>query len=196
MKTIKYSAEIRKLAKRANQRMVEMERHGYKSPAYKAVQSALEMLGKRSDKAGGRRFSETGKGTENELRQLKAELTKFLGHQTSTIKGYKKYRKDVYEGADKKFDLKKAGISQKDFEEMYDTLPDKEKDRLYYAAYYIEVLETYEMKLKTGQIKRENELTITDIMRIMQSKETLKDALKEIGITTQDIEHTKKLLGE
>lgn len=191
---IKYDAEVRQLAKRANQRMVEMERHGLQSPAYKAAQASLEMMGRRSNKAQGRRFSETGKGTENELRQQKAELEKFLGQKTSTVRGYKQYRKDVYKGADKEFNLKKAGISQEDFEYLWEELPDKEEERKYYAAFYIEVMETYEMKVKSRQIKRENALNITDMIRILEGSENLQSALNEIGINMGDIAENRKRL--
>ena len=191
---IKYDAEVRQLAKRANQRMVEMERHGLQSPAYKAAQASLEMMGRRSDKAQGRRFSETGKGTENELRQQKAELEKFLGQKTSTVRGYKQYRKDVYKGAEKEKKKKKAGISQEDFEYLWEELPDKEEDRKYYAAFYIEVMETYEMKVKSGQIKRENALNITDMIRILEGSENLQSALNEIGINMGDIAENRKRL--
>lgn len=191
---IKYDAEIRRLAKRANQRFVEMESRGIKSPAYKAAQSALEMMGRRSDKAGGRRFSETGKGTENELRQMKSELEKFLNQQTSTVSGYKKYRKEVYKGADKEYHLIEAGISQEQFEELWEELPDREQDRMYYAAYYIQIMETYEMKVKSGEIKKENTLTITDMVRILEGSKSLKEALSQLGISAQDIREKHNIL--
>lgn len=191
---IKYDAEIRRLAKRANQRMVEMESRGMKSPAYNAAQSALEMMGRRSDKAAGRRFSETGKGTENELRQMRSELEKFLNQKTSTVRGYKEYRKTVYEGADKEYHLKEAGITQEQFEELWNELPDKEQDRMYYAAYYIQIMETYEMKVKSGEIKKENALTITDMIRILEGSTSLKDALTQLGISAQDIREKHNIL--
>ena len=193
---IKYSAEVRRLAKRANQRMVEMEKHGYKSPAYRAAQASLEMMGRRSNKATGRRFSETGKGTENELRQQLSELQKFLGQQTSTIRGYKKYRKDIYEGANKQYNLVGAGISQGDFEYLWEEIPDNEKDRKYYASFYIEVLQAYELKVESGEIKEENRLTITDMIRILEGSKNLKSALKKIGIDISDIiENRERLFG-
>ena len=191
---IKYDAEIRRLAKRANQRMVEMESRGIKSPAYKAVQASLEMMGRRSDKAGGRRFSETGKGTENELRQMRAELEKFLNQQTSTVSGYRKYRKEVYKGADKEYHLSEAGISQEQFEELWEELPDREQDRMYYAAYYIQIMETYEMKVKSGEIKKENALTVTDMIRILEGSTSLKEALTQLGISAQDIREKHNIL--
>ena len=193
----KFSAEVRKLAKRANQRMVELEKHAINSPAYKAVQAALEMMGKRSTNAFGRRFSETGKGTENELRQQKAELEKFLNQKTSTVRGYKEYRKEVFDSADKKYGLTKSGISQDDYEQLWLELPDKEKDRMYYASFYIEVMEVYEMKMQSGQIKQENELTLTDIIRILEGSKNLKSALNEIGLKMGDIiENRERLYGE
>ena len=193
---IKYDAEIRRLAKRANQRLVELEKRDMKSPAYKAAQSALEMMGRRSDKAGGRRFSETGKGTENELRQMRSELQKFLGHQTSTIKGYKEYRQDVYEGADKEYKLREAGITQEQFEELWESVPDKEEDRFHYAIFYYAIMETYELKLNRGELidkesgevlTRENAMSITEMMRTIEGTKNLKSALEQIGISVKDM---------
>ena len=193
----KFSAEVRRLAKRANQRMVELEKRAMNTPAYQAVQAALEMMGRRSKTALGRRFSETGRGTENELRQQKAELEKFLNQKTSTVSGYKEYRKEVFEGADKKYGLTKAGISQEDYERLWLELPDKEKDRMYYPSFYIEIMEVYEMKRQSGQIKQENELTLTDIIRILEGSKNLKSALKDIGLEMGDIiENRQRLYGE
>lgn len=191
---IKYNAELKKLAKRANQRMLEMEKHGFTSPAYKSAQATLEMMGKRSNKTIGRRFSETGKGTENEIRQQMKVLQNFLESETSTISGYKEYRKRVYEGANKQYNLVGAGISQEDYEYLWENLPDNERDRKYYASFYIEVLETYEMKIKTGEIKEENRLNITDIIRILEGSTNLKSALKEIGIDISDIVESRERL--
>lgn len=194
---IKFSADVRRLAKRANQRMVELEQHAINSPAYKAVQAALEMMGRRSKTAFGRRFSETGKGTENELRQQKAELEKFLNQKTSTVRGYKEYRKNVFEGANKKYNLTEAGITQDDYERLWLELPDKEKDRMYYASFYVEVMEVYEMKRQSGQIKQENELMLTDIIRILEGSKNLKSALNEIGLKIGDIiSNRERLYGE
>ena len=46
MSAKKFSNELRKAAKRANQRMLELEKRGINSPAYIQAQSMLEMLGK------------------------------------------------------------------------------------------------------------------------------------------------------
>lgn len=193
----KFSAEVRALAKRANQRMVRLEKAGVNSPAYKAAQTQLEMMGRRSNKATGRRFSETGKGTENELRQQKAALERFLNQKTSTVSGYNKMQDEIYKTADKKYGLEKAGVSKEDYFELWDNLPDKEKDRMYYATFYIEVMEVYEMKKQKGEIRQENELTLTDIIRILDGSNNLKSALNEIGIKIGDvIENRERLYGE
>ena len=42
------------------------EKQGIKSPAYKAVQAKLEMIGRQTKGDRGRRFSETGRATYNE----------------------------------------------------------------------------------------------------------------------------------
>lgn len=191
---IKFSAEVRRLAKRANQRMVELEHHAINSPAYKAVQATLEMMGRRSKTAFGRRFSETGKGTENELRQQKAALERFLNQQTSTVRGYNKALNDMYKTADKKYGLSDAGITKEDYMNLWESLPDKEKDRMYYATFYIQILQTYEMKRESGKIRPENELTLTDIIRELQGSTSLKAALKNIGLTVSDIRETTKRL--
>ena len=48
-------------------------------------------------------------------------------------------------------------------------------------------MEVYEMKRQSGQIKQENELTLTDIIRILEGSKNLKSALNEIGIKMGDI---------
>ena len=202
MERSKLSAEVRRLAKRANQRMVELERHDLNTPAYKAAQATLEMMGRKSASAKGRRFSETGKGTYNELEQQKAELEKFLGHETSTVRGFKAMQDRIYETADKDGSLTASGISKDDYFELFDEMPDKVSDRLYYATFYVQVLQTYQMKIKEGGIvdengkviTEENALSITDMVRILQGTSNLKSALSEIGISVEDIKATRKRL--
>lgn len=194
MERSKLGAEVRRLAKRANQRMVELERHDLNTPAYKAAQATLEMMGRKSASAKGRRFSETGKGTYNELEQQKAELEKFLGHETSTVRGFKSMQDRIFKTADKDGGLTAAGISKDEYFELWDELPNNAQDRMFYAAYYVQVLQAYEMKIKDGTIKSENALSITDITRILEGSKNLKSALKEIGLSVKDISETRKRL--
>ena len=192
MSKVKFDNELRKMAKRANQRMVELEKRGIKSPAYLKIQSMLEMLGKRSSSDRGRRFSETGKGTENELRQQRAILTSFFQNQTSTLSGYNKFLDNVYEGADRSLGLKEAGITKEQYLELFEALPNDEADRMYYATFYIEILEAYQMKIDEGKIKPENALTITDIIREIEGRKDYRTALKTIGLTIEDINKARK----
>ena len=62
-----YYSDLRTLAKRANQRMRELEKRDAQSPAYQAVQAKLEMLGKRASASKGRRFSESGRAPQQHV---------------------------------------------------------------------------------------------------------------------------------
>ena len=101
MASTRFYKDLRQLAKQANQRMVRLEKAGIKSPAYEAAQAKLEMIGRSSKTAQGRRFSETGKATYNEYEQIKKILEEFIGQKTSTVKGANKYIDDVWQGAQK-----------------------------------------------------------------------------------------------
>lgn len=205
-----FSAELKRLAKKANRRMRELEAAGYESgsPAYQSVQAHLEMMGRQTKTAAGRRFSESGKYVDrNDLRQQLAVINKFLAAKTSTRTGYEEYRKKIYETADKTYKLKENNISQSDFEDFLDALPDKESDRAYYISYYIEAYEAYELKIKEdikdiktdpelGQAqkelliekKMENQYSVTELIDIMENSKNLKDAYKKLGLTQEDFD--------
>lgn len=182
MANVIYDAEYRRLAKQANQRMVRLEQAGYKSPAYKAVQAKLQSLGRTSKKAAGRRFAESGKGTRNEIKAMKKALTDFLNSKTSTQKGYKDYRQAVLKGAQKKLDYKGQGLTDDEFLQIFEDLPDKEEDRIYYAAVVVETVSAAKKKFK-----KTNTFNIDEIVNILQESKDYKTALKEIGIELSDI---------
>ena len=199
-----FDKNLKRQAKKANRRMRELESKGYNSPAYKAVQAQLEMMGVRKTTAKGRRFSESGKATDqNDLRQQLSVIEKFLNSKTSTRTGYEEYRQNIYESASKSYDFDKYGISQSDYEELLESLPDETSDRQYYISYYIEVMEAYTVKLERDkanantfkEVERieENKLSIDDIVQIMDSAKDYKTALSNIGLTIKDINKIKKL---
>lgn len=199
-----FDKNLKRQAKKANRRMRELEAKGYNSPAYKAVQTQLEMMGIRKTTAKGRRFSESGKATDqNDLRQQLSVIEKFLNSKTSTRTGYEEYRQNIFESASKSYDFEKYGISQSDYEELLETLPDETSDRQYYISYYIEVMEAYTVKIERDkanartfkEVERieENKLTIDDIVKIMDSAKDYKTALTNIGLTIVDINKIKKL---
>ena len=211
-----FSAELKRLAKKANRRMRELEEAGYKkgSPAYQSVQAHLEMMGRQTKTAAGRRFSESGKYADrNDLRQQLGVINKFLNAKTSTRKGYEAYRKAVYETADETYKLKENNISQSDYEDILNALPDKESDRAYYISYYIEAYEAYTLQIENipgdiedvkndpdlgeaqkelliGKLKErlENQYTVDELIDIMENCKNLKDAYKQLGLTQADFD--------
>ena len=99
MAYVRFYEDLRLKEKRANERMRQLEKAKIKSPAYQAVQAKLEVLGKQTKGDRGRRFSETGKATYNEMEALEKILNNFLGYETSTLRGAKKYREDIWQTA-------------------------------------------------------------------------------------------------
>lgn len=50
------------------------------------------------------------------------------------------------------------------------------------------------MKVQSGEIKEENRLNITDMLRILEGSNDLKSALKEIGLNISDITRNRNRL--
>lgn len=192
MANVRYYADLRRLAKQANQRMVRLEQAkggaGIKSPAYEAVQAKLEMLGRSSKTAQGRRFSETGKATYNEYEQIKKILEEFIEQKTSTVKGANKYIDDVWQGAQKSekvsADLKKAGITKDEWFEIWKNLPSNKKERMYSSSEYIEMVAVY--KATKGQEKAD--VDVGELVKQFEDSKNLKAAYKSIGISYHDFE--------
>lgn len=178
--------DLRAKAKRANQRLVRLEKAGKKSPAYLAAQAKLEMLGRRAGTDIGRRFSETGKATYNEYEALSKVLDEFLAQRTSTVGGYTKYIDDVWAGAlqsDKiTTDLEKAGITKEQWFEMWRNVPDR-KQRHFDSSEYIEALAI--LNVRNGKVENE-ELDIAALFKEFEDNETIKGAYKAIGISDAD----------
>ena len=103
-------------------------------------------------------------------------------------------QKRVYETADENFNLSGAGVSQEDYMEIWDSLPDEEEDRIFYASYYIEMVLAYEYKAKSGELKSENKLTVSEIIDRMQKSKDFKSALQSVGLTVSDIKETRTRL--
>ena len=211
-----FDKNLKRLAKKANRRLRELEAKKYKSPAYKAVQAQLEMMGVRKRSAKGRRFSESGKAIDqNDLRQQLSVINRFLSAKTSTRTGYEEYREEIYKSANEIYKLSDFGISQEKYEEIFDALPDEIADRMYYAEYYIQVTEAYQVKIKEQiekisndtnrseaqkkaeiEVLNENKLDIKEIIDIMESSEDYKKALSKIGLNIKDVNKIKKLQQE
>ncbi len=183
--------DYRLKAKRANQRMVELEKRGYKSPAYEAVQARLEMLGRSKGKAAGRRFSETGRATWQYYEQVSKVLDEFLATKTSTIGGYNAFYDSVWRGADQDGKLSAAGVTKDDYLEFWRNMPNSEKDRLYGSAQNIRIVQMLEYKGKVGTNK--NQYTPAQIANIIQGSKNLKDVYKKLGISFKDQKKLKDM---
>lgn len=114
--------EYRKLAKRANQRLVTLEKQGYKMP-YGEAKLFL-------DKQGKTRFQERltkyekGKST-NELKREMEIIYNFLGSKQTTISGKKAIEKEVKERMKRDYDLSLDNDMFKDFMGSLNRLKDK-----------------------------------------------------------------------
>lgn len=105
MNVSELAEERHKLAKRANQRMIRLERAGLDKFAYKKAQAYLYGMDRK-------RFNESKKATDvyHERREL-AELEKFLSSVSSTPSGLKKKYKNAYETLKSNFGLKSLTFS-------------------------------------------------------------------------------------
>lgn len=188
----RYYQELRTLAKRANQRMVELEKRGMKTAAYEAVQGYLEMAGIKAKRAKGRRFSETGKATYNEYEVMNKILNKFLGAKTSTVTGTKKLYNDVWEGAKKNLNIEEYGITKDEYFEIWENLPTKKRDRLYGSGTIIKMVSTA-LRKGNGEAVSGERVSVAEIVAEIQASKNTKDAYNRLGITYKDMKETAGL---
>ena len=175
-----YSNELRKLAKAMNQRMVELEKRGFHSPAYASVQARLQALGREKGKAAGRRFSETGYfKNQNEMRQIEKILKTFKEQKTSTLKGYKEYRQKVLTGLAEHYHYREYGLTDNEMLEYWEAMPDREQDRIFGSDETFIIVTAY---LQRTDLEPENTLSITEIVQTVNESKSLTDALKRLGI--------------
>lgn len=181
----RFYKDLRLLAKRANQRMAELEKINLRSPAYQSVQAKLEILGRSSVTAKGRRFSETGKATYNEYMKLKKILEEFLAQKTSTLTGAHKYERAIFDTSEEKYNLDEAGITREQWAEFWQNLPGKHRDRMFSSDRIIAMVKAYNKK--NGDFEPEEVLTMAEIAEEIQAQSTLKGAYKAIGVTYKEV---------
>ena len=189
MANVRFYNDLRLKAKAANERMRQLEKAGLNSPAYQAVQAKLEILGKQTKGDRGRRFSETGKATYNEMETLNKILDDFLyNYETSTLKGARQYERDVWDNANANNQLTDAGISRDDWLEFWKNMPDR-KDRLYDSEHYVSMIRAY--SIKNGQLTDDNKMSMAEIAEEIEASKNLKDAYNRIGITYKEADAAK-----
>lgn len=181
-----FDRELQLMAKRANQRMVELERQGIKSPAYQHIQAVLSAEGRKTGANRGRRFSETGKGTFNQIQHQKALLRRFLNQQTSKLTGAKKYRRKVEETIENKYHLEEAGFDFGDFVKAMEKLADSEASRVFGSDIVVKIITTVHRQQNEGIL--EQEFTTDEIMETIEGSKSLKSALSHLGLTFADLE--------
>lgn len=184
----RFYKELRLKSKAANERMRQLELAGIKSPAYQAVQAKLEVLGKRTKGDRGRRFSETGKATYNEMELLLKIVNEFLEQQTSKLAGAKQYEKDVWESANKNNKLSEAGITRNDWLKFWQSMPDK-KDRLYGSSQIVAMVRAY--STKHGGLSDDNKMSVEEIAEEIQASKNLKSAYAQLGLTYKEVNRAK-----
>lgn len=102
----------RKLAKRANSRLLSLERAGIEYGAYAQAEHYLSQVVSPGRKL---RFSEAAALPLKDLRQQLYEMERFLNAQTSTVGGVHKYQSQVYATAAARYNFDTGAISEADY---------------------------------------------------------------------------------
>ena len=178
--------DIQRMAKRVNERLRQLEKQDIKSPAYRALQAQLEMMGKRGTTNYGRRFSEGKMYTYAEAMSLRSILSKALSKETLSLKGAKTYYDKVWQGAlnNPKLKIKENGITREQWFEFWENMPTREKDRTYGSEQNVKLLIEYTRK--HGKLDIDNAMTAGEIAAEIQASTSLKDAYKKLGISVKD----------
>lgn len=187
MSKVRQYEDLRKLQKAANQRMVRLEKLGISSPSYEAVQAKLEIMGRQSKRAAGRRFTESGKVTYNEYQYQMKVLREFMGAKTSTQSGAKRWINDIYETSNEKYDLAERGISREDWAEFWKNAPNKGADRVLGSERVIKMVRTYMAKRGSGKMKDEQQMSFRELAEEIYSSKNVKEAHEKLGITYKDV---------
>lgn len=189
MANARFYKELRLKEKAANERMRQLEKLEMNSPAYQAVQAKLEILGKQTKGNRGRRFSETGRATYNEMEHLNKILDEFLyDNTTSTVKGARDYWDDVWGTANKNGKLDAVGITRKQWLDFWDAMPGK-KQRIYGSSQVVAMVRAYHKK--NGELDDDDKMSVEEIANEIQASENLKDAYNKLGLTYSEVRSAK-----
>lgn len=189
----RYYNDLRLLAKRANQAMVRLEHLGIDSPAYRAAQAELEVLGKERKGDRGRRFNESGKATWVEYEYMKRVLTNFLSMKTRTQSGAKEYWANVWSGAEENAELKlkETGVTKDQWFNFWENMEQDKKARLLGSDVYVRILRTYTYKNK--ELSDDQKMSAEEIAEAIKNASNVKEAYKAVGITYRDVKKVNSL---
>lgn len=117
--------ELKKLAKRANQRIVRLEREfGKETWATKKLRNKLAIEPLQAWTTSGR-IKVNKSMTVLQLQKTIKATEQFLESQTSTIGGVKKVRKEQIKKIQERFDIKDREFTYEDAENFYDVFDDE-----------------------------------------------------------------------
>ena len=188
--------ELARMAKIANQAMRRLERADETgSPAYRKAQAYLKTLGVKPTQNGARRFPETYNSMseaeflayEKGIRALREPDT-LTGINTGTVSGYRKFKKQIYDSADKRYGLRDLGITQDEYLTIWDTLPERiTHERVFDSDVYITIIKAMWDKRRNKKPDEElptQEMSVEEIINAVQSVRRQSDALELVGITS------------
>lgn len=182
--------EFNKTAKLANQQMRRIERQGIDSPAYRAVQAQLEMMGIKKTSAIGRRFPEARKMTYNELQQYKSVLDKYRESKTYGIKGARKAIEEAWKTTDERYNLSENGVTKEAFGQFWKNFPEKGK-RPFGSEVVMELIENYTKK--NGQLGYEDNMTPAELAQAIANANDRSSAMEALGLDIEDFETAEDL---
>ena len=82
--------------------------------------------------------------------------------------------------AEQRFDLSSAGISEDEYMQIWENLPDNENERLYGSDEIVNIVK--EVKKQLGKEEDENVLNVGDIVAQLQREGDLKSTLTGLGL--------------
>ena len=188
---------VARMAKVANQRMRRLEKAGYtRSPGYKEQQAFLMQMGIAPTPSGARRFPESYKSvSEDELIQYEIRLEKIASasaaaetsgevsaHNLYTVQGVRKFYNDVYQTADKRYGLTERGVSQEEWLDMWSSMSDKQRDRVYGSDIYVRIIKAYYSKYRDDADKMSSE----EIAAAINEHRNFMQALSSVGLSMKD----------
>lgn len=183
-------AEFNKSAKLANQQMRRIEKQGIDSPAYRAVQAQLEMMGIKKTSAQGRRFPEGRKLSYNEMEAYKRALDAYREAKTYSVSGAKKASSEAWKTANERYNLEEHGVTKQDFSQFWKNFPEKGK-RPFGSEVVMELIENYTKK--NGQLGYEDNMTPAELAQAIANANDRSSAMEALGLDIEDFETAEDL---
>lgn len=170
--------EYRKLAKRADQRLVRIEKEYSKKKGYEEITQFAYRVAMRDIKSwsgeGSRRFNTAPPKNTNALKAKIADIKKFLGSQSSTLSGIKKTYDKRTASINRKFG---TDLSSAELKEFFDSSLWKKLDAQFYG----------DVSLRTAGVLQANQDQIAKAIREHKTVHVqIVEHIDDQGNTTQE----------